>query len=136
MSLGSKLPVSADRLPQTVFLRIGVAKSETTLLARVLDQHPATTCTWESHAFTPPLYSSIFNPASISWRKHGFRDQDVQRWAAVWRAEPQATLSLSRPLGLCARGEPTSSPIACDQVERADEPGRHLADNRQIRLVH
>jgi len=72
----------------TFFFCIGAAKSGTTLLARVLDQHPDVACIWESYAFHPRSGASIFNPASNSWRKHGFAKADVRRWAAVWRAQP------------------------------------------------
>jgi hypothetical protein len=74
------------------FFCIGAAKSGTTLLARALDQHPAIACIWESYALHPRSPSSIFNPASDSWKKHGFAREDVQRWAAIWQAEPQALL--------------------------------------------
>jgi hypothetical protein len=73
-----------------VFFCIGAAKSGTTLLARVLDQHPDVACIWESYAFHPRSQASIFNPASDSWRKHGFSETDVRRWAAIWRAEPRS----------------------------------------------
>jgi hypothetical protein len=72
------------------FFCIGAAKSGTTLLARVLDQHPDIACIWESYAFHPRSKASLFNPASASWRKHGFNKADVQRWAAIWRTEPRA----------------------------------------------
>lgn len=75
-----------------VFFCVGAAKSGTTLLARVLDQHPDVACIWESYAFHPRSRASIFNPISESWRKHGFAEVDIRRWAAVWRAEPQATI--------------------------------------------
>jgi hypothetical protein len=75
-----------------VFFCIGAAKSGTTLLARVLDQHPDVACIWESYAFHPRSQASIFNPASNSWRKHGFVEADVRRWAGVWRAGQQAVL--------------------------------------------
>lgn len=74
----------------SIFFCIGVAKSGTTLLARVLDQHPNIACIWESYAFHPRSSASIWNPASQSWRKHGFAEQDVQRWADVWAVEPKA----------------------------------------------
>jgi hypothetical protein len=77
---------------RTVFFCIGAAKSGTTLLARVLDQHPDVACMWESYAFHPRSKSSIFNPDSDSWRKHGFSEADVRRWAAIWRAEPRSFL--------------------------------------------
>jgi hypothetical protein len=75
-----------------VFFCIGAAKSGTTLLARVLDQHPEVAYIWESYAFHPHSRASLFNPASDSWRKHGFAEADVRRWAAIWRTEPQAIL--------------------------------------------
>jgi hypothetical protein len=83
-------PWTPDRL--RVFFCVGAAKSGTTLLARVLDQHPDIACLWESYAFHPRSPSSIFNPASQSWRKHGFAEEDVRRWAREWRRQPQALL--------------------------------------------
>jgi hypothetical protein len=75
-----------------IFFCIGAAKSGTTLLARILDQHPDVACIWESYAFHPRSKASIFNPASDSWRRHGFDEADVQRWASIWRVEPRATI--------------------------------------------
>jgi hypothetical protein len=82
--------METDGLPGLTFFCTGAAKSGTTLLARVLDQHPDIACIWESYAFTPRAEASIFNPASDRWRKHGFAEADVRRWARVWRAEPKA----------------------------------------------
>ncbi len=78
---------SQDDVP--VFFCIGAAKSGTTLLARVLDQHPDIACIWESHAFAPRAKASLFNPASDKWKTHGFAEEDVRQWAKVWRAEPR-----------------------------------------------
>jgi hypothetical protein len=82
--------VTEEQQELTVFFCIGAAKSGTTLLARVLDQHPDIACIWESYALTPRAKASIFNPASNSWQKHGFAREEVKRWATVWRAQPQA----------------------------------------------
>jgi hypothetical protein len=81
-----------QKVERTVFFCIGAAKSGTTLLARVLDQHPDIACIWESYALHPRSRSSIFNPASNSWQTHGFVRQDVIRWASIWRAQPQSFL--------------------------------------------
>jgi hypothetical protein len=84
--------MSTEASSLRTFFCIGAAKSGTTLLARVLDQHPDVACIWESYAFRPRSRASIFNPASDSWRKHGFSEADVRRWASIWRAQPQMTL--------------------------------------------
>lgn len=76
----------------TFFFCIGVPKSGTTLIARVLDQHPAIACIWESYGFHPRSGSSIFNPVSNSWRTHGFSRAKVEGWAAIWRRQPQLAL--------------------------------------------
>jgi len=84
--------MSSEASPSTFFFCIGAAKSGTTLLARVLDQHPDVACIWESYAFYPRSRSSIFNPASDSWKKHGFAEADIRRWSRVWQAEPWSSL--------------------------------------------
>ncbi|MGC9334374.1 MAG: sulfotransferase family protein, partial [Anaerolineae bacterium] len=84
------MPTDATDL--VYFFCVGPAKSGTTLLARVLDQHPDVACIWESYAFHPYSRASIFNPASDSWRKHGFDEGNVRRWASIWRAQPRAIL--------------------------------------------
>lgn len=84
------MPTDATDL--VYFFCVGPAKSGTTLLARVLDQHPDVACIWESYAFHPLSSASIFNPASNSWRKHGFHETDIRRWASIWRAQPRAIL--------------------------------------------
>ena len=74
----------------TVFFCVGSEKSGTTLLARMLDQHPEIACLWESYAFRPGSPASIFNPDSEKWRRHGFSESDVRRWSRIWNAQPQA----------------------------------------------
>ena len=74
----------------TVFFCVGSEKSGTTLLARMLDQHPEVACLWESYAFRPGSRASIFNPDSEKWRRHGFSESDVRRWSRIWNAQPQA----------------------------------------------
>lgn len=78
--------------PDVHFFCIGSAKSGTTLLARVLDQHPDIACIWESYAFHPRSRASLFNPASDKWKTHGFVRRDVARWARVWRSQPRLFL--------------------------------------------
>lgn len=68
------------------FFCVGCQKSGTTLLTRVLDQHPDIACIWESYALMPQFKASIMNPASSSWKKHGFLQKDVHRWAKQWSA--------------------------------------------------
>lgn len=76
----------------TIFFCIGAQKSGTTLLARLLDQHPQIACLWESYAFRPKASPSIFNPESKSWKRHGFAAQRVDAWHAQWR-RPMVRLS-------------------------------------------
>jgi hypothetical protein len=76
--------VSSDAPDLSLFFCIGCRKSGTTLLARVLDQHPQIACVWESYALGFDNPASIMNPQSDSWKKHGFSEEDVRRWASVW----------------------------------------------------
>ena len=80
---------TAGRKP-AVFFCVGSEKSGTTLLARVLDQHPQVACIWESYGFQPDGRASIFNPASEKWGRHGFSETDVRRWSRIWNAQPRA----------------------------------------------
>lgn len=79
----------------TIFFCVGAQKSGTTLLARLLDQHPKIACIWESYAFRPAAQSSIFNPESGSWKRHGFAAERVARWSGQWR---RPLVRLTRPL--------------------------------------
>ena len=74
------------------FFCIGVQKSGTTILARVLDQHPKIACIWESYALKPRAGASILNLQSASWRRHGFKRRKVERWAASWGGRPRALM--------------------------------------------
>ena len=74
------------------FFCVGSEKSGTTLLARMLDQHPAVACLWESYAFRPGSRASIFNVDSEKWRRHGFSESDVRRWSRIWNTQPKAFL--------------------------------------------
>ncbi len=109
-----------------VFFCIGAAKSGTTLLARVLDQHPDIACIWESYALTPRAKASIFNPASQSWHKHGFAQEKVEHWAAVWRTQPQALLrrilrkATGRPYLVVSPFQMTMSEALADFAQRCN----------------
>ncbi len=70
------------------FFCIGVQKTGTTVLARLLDQHPRIACVWESWAFKPRAPASLFNPRSDAWRKHGFAEADIRRWSRRWGGRP------------------------------------------------
>lgn len=72
------------------FFCVGSEKTGTTLLARMLDQHPEVACLWESYAFRPSSRASIFNPDSDKWIIHGFSESDIRRWSRIWNAQPQA----------------------------------------------
>ena len=74
----------------TVFFCVGSEKSGTTLLARILDQHPEVACIWESYAFRPDSRASIFNPASEKWMRHGFSESQVRHWSRTWKTQPGA----------------------------------------------
>lgn len=84
--------MSAKAQARKVFFCVGSAKSGTTLLARILDQHPEIACMWESYAFRPDGRASIFNPESEKWERHGFSESQVRCWARVWNAQPRAFL--------------------------------------------
>ena len=75
-----------------MFFCVGSEKSGTTLLARVLDQHPDVACIWESYAFRPNARASIFNPDSEKWGRHGFSEDDVQLWSRVWNDRARSFL--------------------------------------------
>ena len=83
-------PLNTGGRNMTVFFCVGSEKSGTTLLARMLDQHPEIACLWESYAFRPESSASIFNPASEKWKRHGFSESDVRRWSRIWNAQPHA----------------------------------------------
>ncbi len=74
-----KLTASATR-----FFCIGSQKTGTTLLARILDQHPQIACVSESFALCPDSDSSLLNPYSPKWVAHGFRRATVDRWFTLW----------------------------------------------------
>lgn len=61
---------------------IGCQKSGTTILARLLDQHPDIACLWEAYFLNPKNVSSVFNPESDAWSKHGYSKDDVIEWAS------------------------------------------------------
>lgn len=62
------------------FFCIGWQKTGTTLLARVLDQHPNIACIWESYLLQLNSPPCIANPSSSNWKKHGFAEKDVRKW--------------------------------------------------------
>ena len=69
------------------FFCIGVQKSGTTVLARVLDQHPDIACVSESFALAHRFQDSIFYPGSDKAKNHGFRPEDVARWSRTWQLQ-------------------------------------------------
>lgn len=69
----------SDNAP-SYFFCIGCQKSGTTILARLLDQHPDIACLWEAYFLNPHNNYSVFNPESDAWEKHGFSRDDVTQW--------------------------------------------------------
>lgn len=80
--------------PATFFFCIGPPKTGTTLLARLLDQHPDIACLFESFALHPDSGTSLFNPKADKWRDHGFAAMDIERWSEHFR---QAASKASGP---------------------------------------
>jgi hypothetical protein len=70
------------------FFCIGCRKSGTTLLAKLLDRHPQIACIWESYALIYNHKSSIMNPDSDAWKKHGFAREKVLRLNQIWVDKP------------------------------------------------
>jgi hypothetical protein len=70
----------ANARGDNLFFCIGCQKSGTTILARVLDQHPDIACLWEAYFFNPKHDVSVFNPNSDAYSKHGFDKDKVIRW--------------------------------------------------------
>ena len=58
--IGGTQPKEAYLSPDQIFFCIGCQKTGTTLLARVLDQHPRIACVWESYALRPEAAPSIY----------------------------------------------------------------------------
>ncbi len=76
----------------TFFFCIGCQKSGTTLLARLLDQHPDAACMNESYWLIPTHGDSLLNLENGRWRRHyGFDDALMAELAAT------PTPFLSRP---------------------------------------
>ena len=65
---------------KTKFFIIGTQKSGTTILARLLDQHPEIACIWEAYFLNPKIEKSVLNSDSDAYLKHGFEIEDVHRW--------------------------------------------------------
>src|SRR5262245_51063250 len=84
----------AETIP---FFCIGSQKTGTTLLARLIDQHPGAACIFESYAFRPTGPTSIFNRSGRNWQVHGFRPDDVERWSQAWG--PSVRERVRRKLG-------------------------------------
>lgn len=78
-------PAVAMHPPDRSFFCLGMAKTGTTLLARVIDQHPRVAVTSESYPFTPDNLGSLFNPESGHYRVHGFSNEQVARWHRIWK---------------------------------------------------
>lgn len=75
------------------FFCIGCQKSGTTILARLLDQHPNIACLWEAYFLNPSNTSSVFNLKSPSWSKHGFSEDDIKTWSSKLQSSNPFSLS-------------------------------------------
>ena len=62
------------------FFCIGSEKSGTSILARVLDQHPSIGCLYESYLLKPYHSSCLINPAGKKWEAHGFDASSITKW--------------------------------------------------------
>jgi hypothetical protein len=78
-------PAPNDARPATerYFFCIGSARSGTTLLARILDQHPALACVVEGYLPTPLAWSSLLNLKTDKWQRHGFERAQIEEWRQV-----------------------------------------------------
>jgi hypothetical protein len=101
------------------FFCIGCQKSGTTLLARVLDQHPLVACMAESYALIPDAGPSIMNPDSDKWKDHGFGRDSVERWAHLYRRE-LSDPKLNELMRLTGRCYPLISGFAHTMPEALD----------------
>lgn len=61
------------------FFHIGSQKTGTTILARLIDQHPKIACMNEAYFLTPNHHASVFNP-KIKTPRHGFRKTQRLKW--------------------------------------------------------
>lgn len=65
----------------TPFFVIGPPKTGTTVLTRLLCQHPDVTSLSESYVLQPDAPPSIANPQGEGkWETHGFTREDAERW--------------------------------------------------------
>jgi hypothetical protein len=90
--------MNLDTSHLTIFFCIGCQKSGTTLLARVLDQHPKIACIWESYALRPQRECSIMNLNSDAWQKNGFDKDEVAKWSYTWEEKPNIFYKFIRRL--------------------------------------
>lgn len=67
-------------MARQLYFCIGAAKTGTTILARLLDQQPDVACLWEGYLLRPNHRSSVLNPESKSWARHGFDVRQVRAW--------------------------------------------------------
>lgn len=72
--------VAFEFVLKQVYFCIGAAKTGTTILARLLDQQPGVACLWEGYLLRPRHTSSVINPESNAWQKHGFARERVGEW--------------------------------------------------------
>ena len=94
--------MSQAMIEWTFFFCLGYQKTGTTILARMLDQHPEIACLWESYALRPTSKNSIFNPNSANVAKNGFDAEQVSRWAralAPYRPQTLKARAYSRLTG-------------------------------------
>jgi hypothetical protein len=74
-----------------IFFCIGYQKTGTTILARMLDQHPEIACIWESYLLIPWSEGSILNPTGKSARNHGFEADRISEWVKILKGyNPQS----------------------------------------------
>ena len=79
-----------------LFFCIGTTKTGSTLLANVLDRHPKIACIVEAKAFEPDNPSSMLNPQSSKWRRHGFSEEAVRLLARQWSSTPMTLVQVLR----------------------------------------
>jgi hypothetical protein len=59
---------------------ISPPKTGSTLLARLLDQHPKVAVIRESYSLVKDHPNYLLNPESRTWRAHGFTRKQIERW--------------------------------------------------------
>ena len=129
------------------FFIIGPPKTGTTILTRLIVQHPEVTSISESYVLEPDRPGSIANPSGTNWKQHGFEPEQAEHWRSELRTKDpsEALQSILNDAWQRMKGKTTAQVFGdswpfyfnyLDSLEKAFPNAKFIYTTRDPRAVY